>query len=48
LLSLGKARLRENIRQRDIVLEGHAMCTSMLNIVVQEDVKEAVKTQGGL
>lgn len=44
ILSVGKTRLRENVRHRELVLENHALATSLFNLVVQDDVKSMTES----
>ncbi|TNV74214.1 hypothetical protein FGO68_gene15190 [Halteria grandinella] len=46
VLAVGKTRLRESVRQRELVLGNHALATSLFNLVVQDDIKDVVKNAG--
>jgi hypothetical protein len=36
LVEVGKSRMRDNMRTRELVLENRALCTSLYNLVVSE------------
>ncbi len=45
LLSVGKATMRQNQRNRALVLENRAFSTSLANLVVPDEITEIVKNQ---
>ncbi len=38
ILAVGKARMRENMRNKSLVLSDRAFSTSLFNLVVSEDL----------
>ena len=48
IVEIGKSRMRENMRSRQLVLENRAFCTSLYNLVVSENISDVIKVQGTL
>jgi len=44
-VEVGKTRMRENMRVRDLVLENRAFCTSLFNLVEVKSIPDIVKNQ---
>jgi hypothetical protein len=45
IVEVGKTRMRENMRVRDLVLENRAFCTSLFNLVEVKSIPDIVKNQ---
>ena len=43
ILSIGKTRMRENMRRKDLVLQNKVFCTSLFNLVITEEVGDVLK-----
>jgi len=40
ILSIGRTRMRDNMRHRELVLENKAFSTSLLNLVASDEINE--------
>ena len=47
ILSVGKTRMRENLRHREIVLDNRAFSTSLFNLVAPEQLTDAEMKKDG-
>lgn len=48
IVEVGKTRMRDNMRVRELVMENRAFSTSLFNLVVSESISEVVKNPGVL
>ena len=48
IINIGKSRMRENLKQKELVINNLAFSTSLLNIAIQDDINEAAKNRNNL
>jgi hypothetical protein len=48
LVTVGKTRMRENMRCRELVLDNMTLCTSLYNLVVSDNITDVVKVPATL
>lgn len=40
--------MRENLRSRELVMDNRALCTSLFNLVVSDNITDVVRNAGAL